>query len=75
MNYLVEETMIEIARILGIAVDGKIEEVRACIRWMIGEEFGCKTRTVSSKSKKKPKGYRELSSLASSINYNHRGCG
>lgn len=71
MNYLVEETMIEIARILGIAVDGKIEEVRACIRWMIGR----KTRTVSSKSKKKPKGYRELSSLASSINYNRRGCG
>lgn len=40
----VKEKMLEIARILGIVVEGRIEELRACIRGMINEEFGCKKK-------------------------------
>lgn len=38
--------MLEIARILGIVVEGRIEELRACILGMINDEFGCKKKKV-----------------------------
>lgn len=41
-NCLIEEKIIEIARIIGISVEGRIEEIRACIQGMIAEEFGSK---------------------------------
>lgn len=61
--------MLEIAWVLGITVEGRNEGIRACIRKMIDEEFGLKKGDKIPKSKKKLMGYRELTNLASSINY------
>lgn len=66
---LVEEKMIEIAGILAISVEGRIEEIRASIRGLLVKEFGCKKPFENSKRKKRVKGTRELVNLASSINY------
>lgn len=38
MNRQIEEKMLEIAQILGISVDGRIFELRVCIREMIAQE-------------------------------------
>lgn len=35
---LVEEKMIQIAHILGISVEGRMEDIRECIRDMLNEE-------------------------------------
>lgn len=53
---LVEEKMIEIAGILGISMEGRIEEIRACIRGMIDKEFGCNQTFDNPKRKRKRRG-------------------
>lgn len=68
-NCLIEETVLEIAWVLGITVEGRNEGIRACIRKMIDEEFGLNKGDKIPKSKKKLMGYKELTNLASSINY------
>lgn len=51
----VEEKMIEIARILGITVEGRIKEISACIRGMIDEEFGRKNGKFFLRARKSPR--------------------
>lgn len=58
--------MLEVARILGISMEGIMEDKRVCIRGMLVEEKG---RVLNVRCRKKPKGTRELVNLASSVNY------
>lgn len=58
--------MLEVAQILGISMEGIMEDKRVCIRGMLVEEKG---RVLNVRSRKKPKGTRELVNLASSVNY------
>lgn len=74
-NWLVEEKMLDIAGILGIIVEGRIEEIHACICGMIAEEFGRTKGYENSKIRRKPKGSRELANLASLIIYDRQALG
>lgn len=60
--------MLEIVGILGITVEGRIKEIRACIRGMIVKEFRRKKGYENSNIQKKPKGSRKVANLVSSIN-------
>lgn len=62
----IEEKMLELAHILGILMEGRMDDIRDCIREMISEEKG---RDNATRSRKKQQGSRELVNLASSINY------
>lgn len=55
-NSLVKEKMLEIAGILGIVVEGRIEEIRTCIRGMTVKEFGHKKGYENLTFKKSQKG-------------------
>eukprot|EP00268_Persea_americana_P007746 TRINITY_DN12970_c1_g1_i2.p1 TRINITY_DN12970_c1_g1~~TRINITY_DN12970_c1_g1_i2.p1 ORF type:complete len:199 (+),score=43.31 TRINITY_DN12970_c1_g1_i2:330-926(+) len=68
-NELLEEKMFEIDKILGISMEGKIEDLRSFIHEMLTEEQSC--RKMGIQSRKKSRAQRELDKLASSINYDH----
>ena len=63
----VEEKMIEIVRIFGISVEGRLGELRTFIAEMEKEEKG--RNKVGNQSRKKSKTQRELEKLAFSVNY------
>lgn len=66
-NELLEEKMFEIAKILGISMEGNLEDLRSFIHEMLRKEQSC--MKVGIQSKKKSRAQRELDKLASSINY------
>lgn len=69
----IEDKMIEIAHILGVNVEGRIEELKVLIREIVEQEHGRKNQSGVPKARRKPKGSRELLNLASSINYDKQG--
>lgn len=64
--------MFEIVALLVINVVGRIGKLQVLIRAMAEQEKRMKNSNVP-KSSKKPKGSREFSNLASSINYDRQG--